>query len=87
MPVLQPGEALFERHAHQRDMFDKPRRQHRIEHRVANARGERIAAKCRAMRANGHPRAASRDVRSAKRKSAADALGDCHDVRRDTKSS
>ena len=86
MPVLQPSEALFERHAHQRDMFDKPRRQHHIKHRIANARGERTAAKCRAMRAKGHPpRRVARRQKSAERKSTADALGDRHDVRRDAK--
>src|ERR1700720_4263785 len=86
MPVLQPGEALFERHAHQRDMLDKTWRQYHVEHRIADARSERIAAKRCAMRAKGHaPRRVARRQKSAERKSAADALGDRHDVGHDAK--
>src|ERR1700730_4133155 len=86
MPVLQPGEALFERHAHRGDVLDKTWRQHHVEHRIANARRERIATKRRSMRAKGHaPRRVARRQKGAERKSAADALGDRHDVGRDAK--
>ena len=70
--------------AEPRDMLEEARRQHDVEHGVADRHGERIAAEGRAVRADRHAlgRVGCRETR-AEREAAADALGDGHDVGRD----
>ena len=63
---------------------EETRLQHRIEHRIADRHGERIAAEGRAVRAGHHALGGLVGGQErADRKAAADALGDRHYVRRD----
>src|SRR5664279_1778191 len=67
-------------------MLDKAGSKDDIENGIANARGQRIAAKRRPMRAGSHSlRGLQGRKKSTKGKSAADALGNRHDVRHDAK--
>ena len=51
MAVLDLGEPLLEQQAHLAHMLEEARRQHHVEHGVADRHGERIAAEGRAVRA------------------------------------
>ena len=83
MLVLDLRQSLPQQGPEARHPLQETRRQNNIQHRGADACRQRIAAKCRAMRANRHAlggflgREASPD-----RKAAAKPLGQRHDVGR-----
>ena len=81
MAVHQRREALLQKQAHLPDVIEEARREHDVEDGVADRHGERVAAEGRAMDARGHALGGlgGREARP-HRETAADALGDRHDV-------
>ena len=84
--ILQRGEALAEDQRDIADMLQEAIGQDDIEHGIADGHGQRIAAIGRAMRAGDHAGGGLGGRKAgAERETAADALGDSHDVRRDAR--
>ncbi len=83
MPVRQLRQALLEEQSNPLDILKEARRQHDIEHGVAERRGKRIAAIGRAVGARGHAlRCLGRRKAGAERKPPPMPLAIAHDVRR-----
>ena len=81
--VLDLGEALAKQDRAAVDLVEKRRREHQVEHRIADRHGQRIGAEGRAMGAGGHALAGLRGGEAgADRKPAAQRLGDAHHVGR-----
>src|SRR5215472_8185505 len=81
MTVPDLGETLAEQDRAAANVFEEPRIQHHIEYRIANRHCQWIGAEGRAMRAGRHSLAGfCSDQASPKRKTAADRLGDAHNV-------
>ncbi len=81
MAVAQFGEALAQQQADPGDMIDEAGREDDVEHGVADRHRERIAAEGGAVNADRHAaRGVGGGEARAHRETAADALGDGHDV-------
>ena len=83
MTFLHSAKFLAQTRTHGAHMVQKTLCQNDIEHSIANRHSQRIAAIGRAMRAGDHALARFfRRQTGAKRKTAADALGNAHNIRR-----
>ena len=81
MPGRKPPQSLRQMPARRLDPLEEPLAQHHVEHRVADRHGERIAAEGRAVAARRHAgRSPLGGQARPHGKTAADALGDRHDV-------
>ena len=82
--VLDLREPLLEQNADPFDVVEEARREHDIERRIGRAHRQRIAAERRAVRSGGHAfRGLVGRKHGADRKTAAQRLGERHDVGRD----
>ena len=52
--VLEPRQPLLEPEPHRRDVIEKARREHHIEHSIAHGHGKRITAEGRAVASGRH---------------------------------